>query len=103
MPLDSMWDENALLSALDDLSEAGFDLTLTGFTLEELDRFGIEAPGSDKPQPQARELAVSEIASGPIADTFWISVRGPLVQQAEALQRLRAVELGTPPHEPVEF
>lgn len=51
-----------------------------------------------------REPIVEEVQTGPVADRFWISVRGPLAAQAKALQQLRAlmkdlegveVELGT--------
>jgi hypothetical protein len=50
------------------------------------------------------EAVVAEIATGPVSDHFWISIRGPLAQQAIALERLRQaladvpdvdVELGT--------
>jgi len=34
---------------------------------------------------------VRELETGPVADRFWIAVRGPLKHQAKALQRLRAV------------
>jgi len=34
---------------------------------------------------------VRELETGPVADRFWIAVRGPLKQQAQALQRLRDV------------
>jgi hypothetical protein len=49
-------------------------------------------------------LPVHAIATGAVADEFWISVRGPLKHQADALQRLEAqmkeldgvtVDLGT--------
>jgi len=36
-----------------------------------------------------REAKVKELATGDVADRFWISVRGPLKAQASALQRLR--------------
>jgi ParB-like chromosome segregation protein Spo0J len=36
-------------------------------------------------------LVVREIETSTVADTFWISVRGPLVEQAEALQRIKAL------------
>ncbi len=35
------------------------------------------------------ELEVREIATSTVNDTFWISVRGPLRQQAEVLQKLK--------------
>lgn len=51
-----------------------------------------------------RQAHVEEVDTTPVADTFWISIRGPLPQQAYALRQLRAllgelagvtVELGT--------
>lgn len=51
-----------------------------------------------------REPTVQEVQTSDVADRFWISVRGPLKSQAQALQRLRElmkdvdgvqVELGT--------
>ena len=35
------------------------------------------------------ELAVKEIETGPVSDEFWISVRGTLAQQANALKALQ--------------
>ncbi len=34
------------------------------------------------------EIDVVEIETGPVEDKFWVSIRGPLEQQAEVLQRL---------------
>lgn len=39
----------------------------------------------------AQSAAVKEIDTGPVADRFWIAVRGPLKAQADTLQRLRDV------------
>jgi ParB-like chromosome segregation protein Spo0J len=55
---------------------------------------------------EATSVAVAEIETTEVHDDFWISVRGPLPDQADVLQRLRAllaeydrvsVELGTIP------
>jgi ParB-like chromosome segregation protein Spo0J len=35
------------------------------------------------------EIAVREVATGTVADTFWIAVRGPLPQQADVLGKLK--------------
>ncbi len=34
------------------------------------------------------EIDVEEIDTGPVGDKFWVSIRGPLEQQADVLQRL---------------
>lgn len=50
------------------------------------------------------ELEVREIETGPVDDTFWINISGPLKQQADVLQRTKqlmseypaiTIELGT--------
>lgn len=40
---------------------------------------------------EAAEIAVREIATSTVADRFWISVHGPLVDQARVLQALKRV------------
>jgi hypothetical protein len=56
----------------------------------------------------ADDIEILEIATGEVADRFWISCRGPLKRQAEVLKRLQKllgdmpeveVELGTTPAE----
>lgn len=79
IPENSGWDRGILRDILADLP-AEEDLLDIGFSEKELD--GILA-GEE-------ELAVKEIATGPVADEFWISVRGPLKDQARALQALQA-------------
>ena len=37
------------------------------------------------------EIAVREVETSPVGDTFWISLRGPLPDQARVLQKLREV------------
>lgn len=49
-----------------------------GFTAEAFDAL------LDGPSP----IAVSEIDTSDVADSFWISVRGPLARQAAALKRI---------------
>ncbi len=36
-------------------------------------------------------ITVREVETGPVADTFWISARGPLKDQAAVLQKMREV------------
>ena len=91
----SAWDNELLAVELDELRQGQFDLALLGFTDEEIARL---LPDGGADQAEVREIPVA-----PVLDSFWISVRGPLAKQAEALQRLQAVmeplglevELGT--------
>jgi hypothetical protein len=90
----SSWDSELLLSELESLSEKGFDLAKSGFTDDELEELfgGVNEKGD-----------IKKVETSRVNDRFWISVRGPLSQQAEALQRLQTVmdglnleiELGT--------
>jgi ParB-like nuclease domain len=89
------WDDGLLSIELSDLADAGFDLSLTGMSDDDLLRLGNDGDA---------EVTVREIATSPVNDEFWISVRGPLSHQADALQRLSevmrefkgvSVELGT--------
>lgn len=93
--LDAGWNDDVLAEELAALDTAGFDTALTGFEAEEIAAM-MAAP--------SRASMIAEVPVGPVEDRFWISVRGPLARQAEALQRLRsimaelpgvAVELGT--------
>jgi ParB-like chromosome segregation protein Spo0J len=89
----SSWDKALLGSELATLEELGFDMALTGFSTDELDKLlGVD------------DLVVAELAVGDIHDRFWISIRGPLADQARALQILTTalaelpavdIELGT--------
>jgi len=83
------YDDGALDAVLADLLERGHADTLADL-------------GFDLSQPEPSE--VKEIDVSDVQDEFWISVRGPLPAQPEALHRLRAaleeiegvfVELGT--------
>jgi hypothetical protein len=55
----------------------------TGFTPEEAGKLFETV--------EAGDLEVHEIEFGDLNDTFWISVRGPLVDQAHALKRLKVL------------
>lgn len=92
--LNAGWNEELLRAELDAMRVDGVDLEALGFSVAEVDSL---LPG----EPTAN---VEELQLGPVADRFWISVKGPLRHQADALQRLRAlmadlqgisVELGT--------
>jgi hypothetical protein len=80
---------------LRDLELDGEDFAAIGFLPAEVEKLFADDPGS---------IAVREIQTTEIIDTFWITVRGPMPQQAFALRRLREllaelpgveVELGT--------
>jgi ParB-like chromosome segregation protein Spo0J len=90
------WDTAQLAEQVAALANESYDLTSVGFSAEE-----IEALTKG---PELSDSAVIEVDTSPIEDRFWISVRGPLVSQAAALQALRrmmaeidgvTVELGT--------
>ena len=67
------WDENLLEAELAALHE---DI--------ELDALGFD----DWETGGEPEIDVEEIDTGPVEDKFWVSIRGPLEQQADVLQRL---------------
>lgn len=73
----SGWDEAMLDAELDLLRADEFDLDALGFSVEE-----DETPD----EPQVEKAETSEVH-----DVFWISIVGPLKNQAQALDRLRAV------------
>jgi ParB-like chromosome segregation protein Spo0J len=80
------------------LRELGLaDVEAIGYSAAEIDE--LLADASD-------DIDVLEIQTGDVADRFWVSVRGPLKDQAAALKRLQTVmadlpeievELGTTP------
>lgn len=75
----STWDVALVATELGDLGDIGFDLSLTGFDIEDLTQ-----PGSlDVPAAKAYETS-------PVTDTFWISIKGPLKDQASVLSRMKA-------------
>jgi len=78
----SQWDEALLAAEVDNLRSDGFDLTLLGLSSDDLKKLS----GQDDD-----EITVQEVDTSPVADEFWIAVRGPLAQQADALQKLQAV------------
>lgn len=94
LALNAGWNTELLQLELGELADEGFDLGLTGFNDEEL----MNLMGTE-----GEESGVSSVPTSAVADRFWISIRGPLALQADALQRLRTVmddlpidvELGT--------
>lgn len=80
LPTKSYYDEQLLADALSMVHDADL-LGPTGYSLTEAEKL-IKGPEA---------IDVREIATGPVADEFWISVRGPLAQQATALARLTAL------------
>jgi ParB-like chromosome segregation protein Spo0J len=92
------WDTAILAEQIGMLAGDGFDLGSVGFSADDMVAMTVAADPA----------AVVEIVVAPVADRFWISVRGPLPRQAKALQALRrvmaeidgiTVELGTVMHE----
>jgi ParB-like chromosome segregation protein Spo0J len=93
--LNASWDVDLLRAELAQLRGDGVDLADLGFADAEIEK--LLPPAEDAP-------AIEELDISTVQDRFWISVRGPLAQQAEALQRLKTlmaeipgvtVELGT--------
>lgn len=84
--LNSGWDSELLRSEIEALGEAGEDVLDLGFDAKEIETL----LGDDD------DLTVEEVATGSVEDRFWISIRGPLKDQAKALQKLTATmaELG---------
>jgi ParB-like chromosome segregation protein Spo0J len=94
LALNAGWNETVLRETMQEL-EGAFDLeNLLGFSTKEIESLLSEED----------ELAINEVETGAVNDRFWISIRGPLVDQAKALDRLKAaladlpaieVQLGT--------
>lgn len=72
------WDAHLLAMELGALADEGFDaMELLG-----------EAPSFAEPSD---DITIKDIDVSGVADVFWISINGPLVRQAEALQRVRVL------------
>lgn len=80
LPENSSWDDAILRDVMAEIKADGEDLDGIGFSPNEIDK--LLKPADD--------IAVTEIETGPVEDEFWISVRGPLAQQANAMQALQA-------------
>jgi ParB-like chromosome segregation protein Spo0J len=80
LPENSKWDDDILRGVLLEIQDDGENALSLGFSPGELKKL-LEEPD---------DLEVKEIETGPVDDEFWISVRGPLSQQANALKALEA-------------
>ncbi|MBV9982282.1 ParB/Srx family N-terminal domain-containing protein [Bradyrhizobium sp.] len=78
IPENSSWDDDILREIVIEVQDEGEDLLSIGFGPAELKKITTEPD----------ELEVTEIETGPVDDEFWISIRGPLAQQANALKAL---------------
>jgi ParB-like chromosome segregation protein Spo0J len=79
IPENSRWDEGVMRDVLASIDAGGEDITGLGFSSNELTKL-LEEPA---------ELELKEIETSDVEDEFWISVRGPLAEQANALKALR--------------
>ena len=79
--LNSGWDAELLRSEIEALQDAGEDIDGLGFGADEL--AGLFDDGDP--------LTVKTVETRDVSDRFWISIRGPLKDQAEALQQLQSV------------
>jgi ParB-like chromosome segregation protein Spo0J len=94
LPENSSWDDDVLRDVLSELDQADEDLSVLGFSDSDLGKLLGEKDA----------LEVKEIETGTVEDEFYISIRGPLADQAKALQALEvamkpfaavSVDLGT--------
>jgi len=79
--LNSGWDAELLRS----------ELTALNAMDEQIDDLGFGEAELEKLLEDSKGLTVVEVSTGPVNDRFWISIRGPLVHQAQALSRLSEV------------
>jgi len=84
--LNSSWNMDTLRNELTQLRGDGSDLAALGFAPAELDKLMPAEPTAN----------VEELDVSTVGDRFWISVRGPLASQAQALQKLRALMADIP-------
>lgn len=80
IPQNSRWDDDILRGLILELQDDGENALALGFSPGELNKI-LEEPD---------DLEVKEIETGLVDDEFWISIRGPLAQQANALRALEA-------------
>jgi hypothetical protein len=83
----SSWDEATLATELTELSALGADLESIGFDAADLERLTGDA-GS--------EAQFTEIATHPIGDRFWLSIRGPISLQSLFLSAFKVAAAGNP-------
>lgn len=77
LAMNAGWDDDLLGAELSALTDADFNVALTGFEL---------------PEEVSEEVAELEDVSA-AASVFWIAVKGPFAAQAEALAALKALAL----------
>lgn len=80
LPEDSRWDNDVLRELFAEFDANDEDMGGTGFGAKEIEKL----------LAQDDDIEVREIETGPVEDEFWISIRGPLAQQANALKALDA-------------
>lgn len=94
LPENSSWDDDVLSEVLGEIGAEGEDLQGLGFSDKDLGKLMGEPD----------DIEVKEIETSTVDDEFWVSVRGPLADQAKALKALEqvmkafpavTVELGT--------
>lgn len=78
LPEDSRWDNDVLRELFAEFDANDEDMSGTGFGAKEIEKL----------LAQDDDIEVREIETGPVEDEFWISIRGPLAQQANALKAL---------------
>jgi ParB-like chromosome segregation protein Spo0J len=81
IPLNSGWNPELLKASLAEIDEAGETLDGLGFKKDELK----DLLGEDDP---LAALEVKEIETHEVGDRFWISIRGPLAAQADAIKKI---------------
>lgn len=82
--LNSEWDQAALSFEIGDLGDMGMDLSIAGFSDAEV----AKATREEKSE-------VKEVETDTVDDRFWISIRGPLAEQARVIDAIKAA-IGQP-------
>jgi hypothetical protein len=81
LALNATWDVEKLAVSVNDLMGKGFDTSLTGFTAQEVEDMAV----------YSKAKGVKEIHTTQVHDRFWISLRGDLAGQAQALTAIKAL------------
>jgi ParB-like chromosome segregation protein Spo0J len=87
------WDAQLLNFELSRLDDAGFDLSLAGFE-------GYDPPEEPEGKDPAREVNVTDTEE--LDTRFWISLRGPMADQARTLDAIKKA-LGAPGEVEIEI
>jgi ParB-like chromosome segregation protein Spo0J len=80
IPENSRWDDAILRELMGEMDAAGEDLSDIGFSSNELTKLLAEVD----------DIEVKEIETSTVEDECWISIRAPLMQQANILKALGA-------------